>query len=72
MKQSYSRRQELSNGMWHTTCTQRNHGDSRLLMIESQIDNLTPDFSFGYNLCFRYPHGACEPILDIYIPKAFQ
>jgi hypothetical protein len=23
-------------------------------------------------LCFRYPHGACEPILDIYIPKAFQ
>ncbi len=41
-------------------------------MIESQIDNLTPDFSFGYNLCFRYPHGACEPILDIYIPKAFQ
>ncbi len=57
---------------WHTTCTRANQGDSRLLMIGSQIGNLTPDPSFGHNLCFRYPNGLCEPILDIYIPRAFQ
>jgi hypothetical protein len=28
--------------------------------------------SFGHNLCFKYPNGSCEPILDIYIPRAFQ
>jgi hypothetical protein len=35
-----------------------------------------PDFylglSFGHNLCFKYPNGSWEPILDIYVPKAFQ
>jgi hypothetical protein len=23
-------------------------------------------------LCFRYQNGSCEPILDIYVPRAFQ
>jgi hypothetical protein len=45
--------QELSNGMWHATYTQGNQGDSKLLMISSQIANLTPDLSFGHNLCFK-------------------
>jgi hypothetical protein len=31
-----------------------------------------PGFSFGHNLCFNYPNGACEPISDIYILRAFQ
>ncbi len=35
-------------------------------------DSLTPDLSFGYNLCFRCPNEQCEPILDIYVPRAFQ
>jgi hypothetical protein len=30
---------ELSNGMWHTTYTQGNRGDSWLLMVGSQIDS---------------------------------
>ncbi len=30
------------------------------------------DPSFAHNLCFRYPNGSCEPILDIYILKSFQ
>jgi len=41
-------------------------------MVESQFDNLTPDLSFGHNLCFKYPNGSCEPILDIYVLRSFQ
>jgi hypothetical protein len=58
--------------MWHVACMQGNWGDSRLLMVESQIGNLTPDTSFGHNLCFKCPNGSCQPILNIYVPKDFQ
>jgi hypothetical protein len=58
--------------MLHTTYAQVNYGDFGLLMVESQIDNLTPNPSFGHNLCFNYPNGSCEPILDIYVPIFFQ
>jgi hypothetical protein len=70
-KQSYSPHEELFNGMLHATYTQGNQGDSRILVVGSQIGNLTPDLSFGHNLCFRYPTRSCEPILDIYVPRAF-
>jgi hypothetical protein len=33
---------------------------------------LTPGPSFGHNLCFRCPNEQCEPISDIYVPRAFQ
>jgi len=58
--------------MWHATYTQVNQGDSWLLVVESQIDSLTPNLSFGHNLCFKYSNGTCEPISDIYVPIAFQ
>jgi hypothetical protein len=58
--------------MWHVTCTQVNQGDFWLLMVGSQIGSLTLGPSFGQKLCFKYPSGSCEPIIDIYIPKAFQ
>jgi hypothetical protein len=58
--------------MWHATCTQGNQVDSWLLVVGSQIVNLTPDFSFGHNLCFICPNGSCNPILDIYISITFQ
>jgi hypothetical protein len=58
--------------MWHATCTQGNQVDSRLLMVGSQTAHLTPGPSFGHNLCFRCPNGWCKPILDIYVPRAFQ
>jgi hypothetical protein len=58
--------------MWHATYTQVSQGDSRLLMVGSQIGTLTFDLSFGHNLCFKYPNGSCEPILDIYVLRAFQ
>jgi len=58
--------------MSHATCTQGNQGDSQLLVVESQIANLTPDPYFGHDLCFRYPNGSWKPISDIYIWRAFQ
>jgi len=71
-KKSYSIHWDLSNNMWNATCTQGNQGDFWLLVVGSQICILTSDPSFGYNLCFKYPNGSCEPILDIYVPRVFQ
>ncbi len=71
-KQSYSPCRKLSNGMWSTSFTHGNRGDSWLLMVESQIDNLTPDPSFSHNLSFKYSNASCKPILDIYVPRVFQ
>jgi hypothetical protein len=70
LKQSCSPCQKLFNHMWQIICTHGNWSDSQLLVVRSQIDNLTP--SFAHNLCFRYPNGSWEPILNIYVPRAFQ
>jgi len=58
--------------MSHATCTQVNRGNFRLLVVRSQIANLTPGPSFGHNLCFKCSNGWCKPILDIYVSIAFQ
>ncbi len=71
-KQSFILQQNLFNGIWHATYTQGNYGDSQLLMVESQIDNLIFYLFFGHNLCFECPNGSCEPILDIYVSRNFQ
>jgi hypothetical protein len=72
LKKSCSPHRELSNGMLHAICTHGNRVNSWLLVVRSQIVNLTPGHSFGYNLCFRCPNGRCEPILDIHIPRSFH
>ncbi len=72
LKQSYSPCRELSKVISHTTCTQGNRVDSRLLVVGSQIANLIFDSPFDHNLCFRCPNGPHKPILHIYIPKKFQ
>jgi hypothetical protein len=72
LKQSCSPCWELSNSMWHTTYTQVNQGNSQILIIGSQIGNLTPGLSSGHNLWFKYPNGSCKPILDIYVLRSFQ
>jgi len=72
LKQSYSPCQELSNGMLHATYKQGNRVDSWLLVVKSPTTNLTPNPSFGHNLCFKCPNGWCEPISDIYISISFQ
>jgi hypothetical protein len=46
LKQSYNPHQWIYNGMLHTTYTQGNWGDSRLLVVGSQIVNLTPGLFF--------------------------
>jgi len=71
LKQSCHPHQKLFNGMLHAIYTQGNWVDFRLLVVGSQITNLTFDFSFGHNLCFRCPNGSCKPTLDIYISISF-
>ncbi len=51
---------------------QGNHGDSWFLVVGSQIGNLPPDPSFDHNLCFKCLNESCKPILNIYVPRAFQ
>ncbi len=41
-------------------------------MVGSQTNSLTLDLFLGHNLCFKYPNGSYEPILDIFVPRAFQ
>ncbi len=72
LKQSFSPHQDLSKGMSHAICTHGNQVDSWLLVVGSQIANLTFGSSFGHNLCFRCPNEQCEPILDIYVLRAFH
>jgi hypothetical protein len=61
LKQSYSPHWELSNGISHATYTQGNRVYSWLLAVGSQIVNLTPDPSFGHNLCFKCSNGHASP-----------
>jgi hypothetical protein len=72
LNQSCSSRRELSNAVSHSQIWHREGVDSRLLVVGSQTANLTPGLSFAHNLCFRCPNEQCEPILDIYVPRAFQ
>jgi len=58
--------------MLHAACMQVNWVDSWFLMVGSQIVKLTPDLSFGHNLCFRCSNGWYEPILNIYVSITFQ
>jgi len=72
LKRSCNPSRELSNAMSHVTYMQGNQGDSKLLVVESQIVNLTSDPSFDHNLCFRCPNWSCKPNSKIYILRAFQ
>ncbi len=72
LKQSCSSCRELSNAVSHSQIGHREEVDSQRLMLGSQIVTLTPGPSFGHSLCFRCPNEQCEPILDIYVLRAFQ
>jgi hypothetical protein len=72
MNQCFSSPQELSNDMLHTVIGCREEVDSRLLVVGSQIVNLTPGPSFAHNLGCKCPNGQCEASLDIYISRPFQ
>ncbi len=68
LKQSYNLHWKLSNSMSHTICTQGNCGDSQLLVVESQIANLT----LILLLAIICPSGSCEPVIDRYVLIVFQ
>ncbi len=72
LKQTCSSPREFSNGVLPFTYTHRGQVDSWLLVVGSQIVNLTPDPSFCHNLCCRCPNGSCEPTFNIYTLIAFQ
>jgi hypothetical protein len=57
--------QELSNTMSHSFIARWEQVDSRLLVVGSQIANLTPGVSFAHNLGCRCPNDQCEAISDI-------
>ncbi len=65
LNQSCSSPWELSNAMLHSRIGHWEEVDSRLLMVGSQIANLTPGPSFAHNLGCRCPNGSCKAILDI-------
>jgi hypothetical protein len=71
-KQTYSTPWKLSNSVSHSTCTHRGWVNSWLLVVESQIANLTPGVSFCHNLHCKCPNCSCEAIFDIYTSIAFQ
>jgi hypothetical protein len=62
VKQTCNSPWKFSNNVSHSTCTFRGRVNSRLLMIESQIVNLTSSLYFYHNLCCRCPNGSCEAI----------
>jgi hypothetical protein len=72
LKQSCNSCWELSKGVLHSTYTHRGRVNSWLLVIGSQIANLTPGLSFCHNLCCIYSNGSYKLIFDIYTLIAFQ
>jgi hypothetical protein len=72
LNQSCSPRRDISNAMSHSQFGGREEVDSRLLVVGSQIANLTSGPSFAHNLGYRCPNGQCEAIFDIYASRPFQ
>jgi hypothetical protein len=70
--QTCSPRRDLSNDVSHSQFGGREEVDSRLLVVGSQIANLTPGPSFAHNLGCRCPNDQCEAIFDIYASRPFQ
>jgi hypothetical protein len=72
LKQSCSPCWELFNVISHITCTQGNRINSWLLVVGSQIANLTFGLFLGHNLCVKCPNQQSKPISDIYNSIYFQ
>jgi hypothetical protein len=71
LNQSCSSPRELSNSVSHSRIGCHEEVDSRLLVVGSQIANLTPGPSFAHNLGYKCPNDQCEAILEIYASKPF-
>jgi hypothetical protein len=72
LNQSCSPQRELFNAMSHSQSARQEQVDSQLLVVGSQIANLTPGPSFAHNLGCKCPNDKCEAIFDIYVSRPFQ
>ncbi len=72
LNQSYSSCRKLFNAVSHSSRRHQEEVDSQLLVVGSQIANLTPGPSFAHNLGCRCPNGQCKAIFDIYVSRPFQ
>jgi hypothetical protein len=72
INQTCNSQRELSNAMLHSWSTRQEHVNSWLLVVGSQIADLTPGPSFTHNLGCRCPNDQCKAILDIYTSRTFQ
>jgi hypothetical protein len=72
LNQTCSPRRDLSDDVLQSQFGGWEEVDSQLLMVESQIANLTPDPSFVHNLGYRCSNGQCEAIFDIFTSRPFQ
>jgi len=72
LNQTCSPRHHLSNDVSHFQFGGREKVDSRLLVVRSQIANLTSGLSFAHNLGDICPNGQCKAIFDIYASRPFQ
>jgi hypothetical protein len=61
LKKTCSSPWEFSNGVSHSTCTHHDQVDSQLLVVGSQIANLTPGPSFSHNLCYSVQMAHARP-----------
>jgi hypothetical protein len=72
LNQTCSPRRDLSKDVSHSPFGGREEVDSRLLVVGSQIANLTPGLSFAHNLGYKCPNDQCEAIFNIYASRPFQ
>jgi hypothetical protein len=72
LNQTCSPLPKLSNAASHSPSACWERVDSRLLVVGSQIANLTPSPSFAHNLGYICPNDQCEAISDIYTSRPFQ
>ncbi len=72
LKKTYSSPWGLFNSVLQSSYTHRGRVNSWLLVVGSQIVNLTLGPSFAHNLCCGCPNGLYKLIFNIYIFIDFQ
>jgi hypothetical protein len=65
LNQTCSPLRKLSNAVLHSPSARWERVDSRLLVVGSQIANLTPSPSFAHNLGCKCPNDQCKAISNI-------
>jgi hypothetical protein len=72
LEQSYNLCWELFNGMWHGIWKKENQGVSQLLVVGSQIANLTPDFLLAITYVLSTQMGHANPLQTFTFQEIFN